>query len=176
MPAADLTQLAEPACWTTVICLAVAVRLILPTTVTRGHCATHAHTVNMNSRYYLRQIGYVFVVVCLSVCLLATLRKNFRTDLHEIFKEGCNGRVNKWLNFGGAPDNRLQIQGLFSAFVAIGRYRKRLTDINLLLILIRQMTALVWRALVEVCTVPVLLVVSCLYCILGAAGHSLSGY
>ena len=26
---------------------------------------------------------------CLSVCLLATLRKNFRTDLHEIFREGC---------------------------------------------------------------------------------------
>ena len=25
--------------------------------------------------------------VCLSVCLLATLRKNFRTDLHEIFRE-----------------------------------------------------------------------------------------
>ena len=25
---------------------------------------------------------------CLSVCLLATLRKNFRTDLHEIFSEG----------------------------------------------------------------------------------------
>ena len=26
--------------------------------------------------------------VCLSVCLLATLRKNFGTDLHEIFREG----------------------------------------------------------------------------------------
>jgi len=41
---------------------------------------------------YLRQGGYVFVVVCLSVrlsvCLLATLRKNFRMDLHEIFREG----------------------------------------------------------------------------------------
>jgi len=33
---------------------------------------------------YLRQEGYVIVVVCLSICLLATLRKNFRTDLHEI--------------------------------------------------------------------------------------------
>jgi len=31
---------------------------------------------------------YVIVVVCLSICLLATLRKNFRTDLHEIFTEG----------------------------------------------------------------------------------------
>ena len=26
-------------------------------------------------------------MVCLSVCLLATLHKNFHTDLHEIFKE-----------------------------------------------------------------------------------------
>jgi len=38
--------------------------------------------------YYLRQGGYVFVVVCLFLCLLATLRKNLRTDLHEIFKDG----------------------------------------------------------------------------------------
>ena len=36
---------------------------------------------------YLRQ-GYVIVVLCLSVCLLATLRKHFQTDLHEIFVEG----------------------------------------------------------------------------------------
>jgi len=28
------------------------------------------------------------VVVCLSVCRLATLRKNFQTDLHDIFREG----------------------------------------------------------------------------------------
>jgi len=38
----------------------------------------------INAYYYLRQARYVFVVVC----LLATLRKNFRTDLHEIFREG----------------------------------------------------------------------------------------
>jgi len=41
--------------------------------------------------YYLRREGYVFVVVCpfvcLSVRLLATLRKNFRIDLHKIFTE-----------------------------------------------------------------------------------------
>jgi len=36
---------------------------------------------------YLRQGGYVFVVVGLSVCLLAALHKNFQTDLHEIFRE-----------------------------------------------------------------------------------------
>jgi len=33
---------------------------------------------------YRLQGGYVFVVVC----LLATLRKNFQTDLHGIFREG----------------------------------------------------------------------------------------
>jgi len=47
---------------------------------------------------YLRQGGYVIVLVCLSaclsVCLLATLRKNFRTDLHEIFGKVGNGLVN----------------------------------------------------------------------------------
>jgi len=47
---------------------------------------------------------------------------------------------------------------LFSGFVTIGRYGKWLRDVNLLLILIRQMAALVRRALAEVCTVPVLLV------------------
>ena len=33
-------------------------------------------------RCHLRQGGHVFVVVCLSVSLLATLCKNFQTDLH----------------------------------------------------------------------------------------------
>jgi len=50
------------------------------------------------------------------------------------------------------------IQGLFSGFVTIGRYEKWLTEIDLLLILIRQMATLVRRALAEVCTLPVLLV------------------
>jgi len=60
--------------------------------------------------------------------------------------------MNKRLNFSGDPDHSLDI-GLLSEFVTIGRYGKRLT-----LILIRQMAALVRRALAEVCTVPVLLV------------------
>ena len=41
----------------------------------------------------------------LFVCLLATLRKNSGTDLHKIFSEGWP--MNKWLNFGGDPDHRL---------------------------------------------------------------------
>jgi len=32
---------------------------------------------------------------CLSVCLLATLRKNVRTDLHEIGREVVDGSMNK---------------------------------------------------------------------------------
>jgi len=47
------------------------------------------------------------------------------------------------------------IQGLLSEFVTIGRYGKWLT-----LILIRQMAALVRRALAEVRAVPVLLVLT----------------
>jgi len=37
--------------------------------------------------YYLRQVGmFSSLFVCLPV--LAALRKNFLTDLHEIFREG----------------------------------------------------------------------------------------
>ena len=50
------------------------------------------------------------------------------------------------------------IRGLFSGFVTIGRYGNWLTNINLLLVLIRQMAAMVRRALAEVRTVSVLLV------------------
>jgi len=48
--------------------------------------------------YYLRQEGYV-IVVCLSVCLLATLRKNFQTDLHEIFREGWQWSSEQMIKF-----------------------------------------------------------------------------
>jgi len=37
--------------------------------------------------FYLRQGGYVMVVVCMFV-LLAALHKSFGTDLHKIFMEG----------------------------------------------------------------------------------------
>jgi len=51
--------------------------------------------------------GYVInhrcLFVCLFVCPLATLRKNVRTDLHEIFREGWQWAMDKWLNFGGDP-------------------------------------------------------------------------
>jgi len=60
----------------------------------------------------------------LFVCLLATLRKNYPTDLHEIFMELGNGPMNKRLNFGGDPRHRLDTYGLFSGLVTIGRYGK----------------------------------------------------
>jgi len=55
--------------------------------------------------FYLRLGGHVIIVVCLFVCSLATLRKkNFRTDLHEIFSEGWQWaneqRVKFWWRSG----------------------------------------------------------------------------
>ena len=47
---------------------------------------------------------------CLSVCLLATSRKNFRTDLHEIFREGWQWADEQTIKFwwrsgyGSGPD------------------------------------------------------------------------
>jgi len=37
--------------------------------------------------------------VCLSVCLLATLLKNFRTDLHEIFREAWQWAIEQIVKF-----------------------------------------------------------------------------
>jgi len=42
--------------------------------------------------------------VYLYVCLLEALRKNFRTDLHEIFREGWLWPMNKMIRSGGDPD------------------------------------------------------------------------
>ena len=79
----------------------------------------------------------------------------------------CMKVLNKRLNFGGDPDHRLDT-GM--GFVTIGRYGKWLTGINLLLMLIRQMAALLKRALADVCTVQVLPVVICILC--GTRVHS----
>jgi len=68
--------------------------------------------------------------VCLFVCLLAALRKNFQTDLHEIFREGLQWASEQMIKFWWRSRSRIRIH----------------------------ITTLVRRALVEVCTVPVLLV------------------
>jgi len=68
-----------------------------------------------------------------------------------------NEPVNKWLNFGGDPDHRLDTGIVFR----IRHYWEIRNVINgHSFILIRQTAALVRRALAEVCNVPVLLVYS----------------
>ena len=52
-----------------------------------------------------RRLCFRLLFVCLSVSLLAALRKNFWTDLHNISETVCNRPVNKWLNFGGYPNH-----------------------------------------------------------------------
>ena len=65
-----------------------------------------------------------------------------------------SGPVNKRLKLGGDPDHRLDTRIVFRIRHCwiYGNFRKWLTDINMMLILIRQMAALVIRALAEVCT------------------------
>jgi len=57
--------------------------------------------------------GYVFVVVCLSVCLLATLRKNSERICMKVSEKVDNGPVNKCLNFGGDPYHCLDTEIVF---------------------------------------------------------------
>jgi len=61
--------------------------------------------------YCLRQRGYV-IVVCLSVslfvCLLATLRKNFRTDLHEISGERWQETNEQMVKFCWRSESQMQ--------------------------------------------------------------------
>jgi len=64
----------------------------------------------------------IAIVVVLFVCLLATLRKNFLTDLHEIFREGLQWAVGQQIkNFGGDPDYRLGLGIVFPGFDTIAR-------------------------------------------------------
>jgi len=75
-----------------------------PTSRHRNRCSCiHCH--NHHHICIYRQRGSVFDVFF--VCLLAALRRNFRTDLREIFTEFGYGPVNRCLNFGGDPDRRL---------------------------------------------------------------------
>ena len=99
----------------------------------------------------------VFVVVCLVGCLLATLRKNFRTDLPAIFREGWQWASEQTLKFRWRSGSPPGWRDCFRIRHCWG-FGKWLTGINLLLIQIRPMASLRGRALAEVCTVPVLLV------------------
>ena len=108
--------------------------------------------------YYNCHCLSVCLSLCLSVCQQLCAKSSERICM-KFSETVSNGPVNKWLNFGVDSDYYLDT-GIVSGFVTITRYGKWLTDINMLLILIRQMAALVRRALAQVCTVPVLLVVS----------------
>ena len=65
--------------------------VFFPVTVSTCHWPLH----------YLRQGGYVIVVVCLFVCLFVRnfVQKNFGTDLHEIFREGWQWAVEQLTKF-----------------------------------------------------------------------------
>jgi len=94
--------------------------------------------------------------VCLSVCLLTTLRKNFRTDLHEIFREGWQWAIEQVVTFWWRSESPSGYRDCFPDSSLLRDIRKVINGHSF--ILIRQMAALVRYVLVEVCTVPVLLV------------------
>jgi len=77
--------------------------------------------------------------------------------LHEIFRKGCQSASKQMVKFWWRSDHCLDT-GIVFRIRHYWEVRSWLTDINLLLILIRQMAALVRRALAEVYTVLVLLV------------------
>ena len=82
--------------------------------------------------HYLHQGGYIFVIVCLSVCLLANLLKNVQTDLHEIFWQGWQWTSEQTVKFWRQSRSWIRIR--------------------------IHIVTMVRRALAEVWSVPVLLV------------------
>ena len=57
-----------------------------------------------------KEVMFSSLFVCLSVCLLATLRKNFQTDLHEIFREGWQWASEQMIRFWRRSDSRIRIR------------------------------------------------------------------
>jgi len=64
---------------------------------------------------------FVCLPVYLFVCLLATLRKNYETDLHQNFTTDVSVDKKEWLNFGShpLPDQDPEI---FKGFFSIERW------------------------------------------------------
>ena len=129
-----------------------------------------------------KEVMFSSLSVCLSVCLLATLRKNFRTDLHEIFREGWQWAVEQMITFlwrSGSPyvcsdcfpdssllgDTESGINWLHSATLQCracsSRHRHSSYDIITSPAHDRQPRH-GSHALAEVCTVPALLVLNLL--------------
>jgi len=129
--------------------------------------------------FYFHKGGYVFVVVCLSVCLFATLRKNFLTDLHEIFREGWQWASERTFKFWWRSGSLCGYRDFFRIchyweirkVVSTDCIARRCSARHALAgIAIATMTSLHHRptadshdrpAMAEVCTVPVLLVNLC---------------
>jgi len=61
--------------------------------------------------------------VCLSVSLLATLCKNFKTNFHEILREGWQWVSEQMFKFGGDADHCMDTEIVFG-FDTIARYGK----------------------------------------------------
>ena len=70
---------------------------------------------------FAKEVMFSSLFVCFSVSNFA---ENWGTDFHEIFKEGGNAPVNKWLNFGGDPDHRLDTGIGFSDSSPLGDTRR----------------------------------------------------
>jgi len=72
--------------------------------------------------YYLRQGGYVIVVVyvCLFVCLLTTSCKNFQMDLHEIFR-GWKWAIEQVIKFWWQSGSQIRIRYRDTGETRLGR-------------------------------------------------------
>jgi len=79
----------------------------------QSHDSHFSQTLHYTCPHYLRHGGYVIVVVCLYVCLSATVRKKFSGKVRP---------MNMWLSFGGDSDHRLDTGIVFRIRHRIGRY------------------------------------------------------
>ena len=93
----------------------------------------------------------------LVVYLLAVLRRNYQTDLYEIFREGWQWTVNKRINFCGDLNHRLDI-GIVFWIRHYWNIRKVLNGHKSVADTCSPDNGTGKTCLAEVCTVPVLLV------------------
>jgi len=96
MTSANASYMQSISCQSIVgLCPKIVVKVLYKQLGLWSYCTTRQLSV------YLCLGGYVIVDVCLSVCLLATLHKNFQTDLHEIFREDWQQANEQLIKFWG---------------------------------------------------------------------------
>ena len=93
------------------------------------HTGTNVIITSAKDYCFLRSL-----FVCLFVCLSATLRKYFQTELHEIFREGWQCTIEQMVTFWWRSGSQIRIR--------------------------IRIATMVRRALAEVCTVSVLLAIT----------------